>query len=225
MTRCVGEAISWPRLEAFALEPRDSEIAAHLAGCDACAACFAALRGDRVVLRPLPDVAAAAGHAGNAARGAVRRSRRRASLAGGLALALAAVLALVAWPPDEQAAPPDLAIARGVARLKGTGDVVLDVVRERAGAIRTDVRSYAAGDRWKLVVTCPPTATGSPLAIDVRVWEDGAAAVDRPLPRATIACGNRIALPGAFSISGTRPHHVCARFGGTAEACLLLVPD
>src|SRR5262249_16647577 len=86
------------------------------------------------------------------------------------------------------------------------GDVVLGVVRERAGTIREDVLTYAAGDRWKVVVTCPPSAHAW---IDVAVGDP--AGVDYPLAPAQVAGGNRVVVPGAFAITGRAANRVCVR--------------
>jgi len=117
-----------------------------------------------------------------------------------------------------------------VVAIKGIGDVVLGTVRERAGTIREDVRSFATGDRWKLVVTCPPSAAGAMLAVDVTVVEIGGstqpASIDRPLVPAQIACGNRVVLPGAFSLSGPRANRVCAAIGPDHDtACVTIAPE
>lgn len=206
MTACIGEPISWPRLEAFALDARDARVAAHLASCPACARCLDEIRRDVVALPPLVIAAPAR-----------RAWRWRAWWGPALALAAAAVLAVALWP-----ARPGEPLREEVARVKGIGEVVIDVVRERDGAIRLGVRTYAPGDRWKLVVTCPPSASGRAIAVDVTVTDAGQ--VDRPLAPAQIACGNQVAIPGAFSITGDRANRVCAEIHG-ATACLTLRPE
>jgi hypothetical protein len=196
MMACIGEPISWPRLEAFAVSARDTAIAEHVASCRACARCLDEIRGDLVALPPL----------------AVPVPRRRwwrwQWLAPAMAAAAAAVVLLVIWRGGPDPARPD------VTRVKGVGEVVLDVVRERGGVIRPDVRSYAPGDRWKVVVTCPPEAAAWPVWIDVAVVDAGA--VDHPLAPARIGCGNRVFVPGAFSITGDRVNQVCIRVAAAA---------
>jgi len=183
---CIGEPISWLRLEQFALDARDAHIAHHLAACPACAHCLEEIRRDVVALPPL----------------AVPAPRRRWRWMFVLAPALAAAaLALVLWPRHPR--EPE-----NVATIKGVGEVVLGVVRERDGTIRDDVLTYAPGDRWKLVVTCPPAATAW---VDLAVIDAGT--IDHPLPPARIACGNRVVVPGAFTITGDRPNRVCVRVG------------
>jgi hypothetical protein len=115
-----------------------------------------------------------------------------------------------------------------VARVKGVGEVVLGVVRERGGAIRHDARTFAPGDRWKIVVTCPPAAAAW---VDVAVYDAGQ--IDHPLEPARIGCGNRVVLPGAFALTGDRANRVCVRIGAAAapdrgqppDACVTLRPE
>ena len=226
MTACIGEPISWLRLERFALagpDRGDAAIAAHVAACSACASCLAAIRtaGDAIALPPLVVGAAAA---------AARPPARRWWLAPAMAVAAAAVVVLVLLRRGPAPEPRRDDVAYGV---KGVGDVVLGVVRERAGAIRDDVTTYAPGDRWKVVVTCPPAASAW---IDVAVADpDG---VDYPLAPAHVACGNRVVVPGAFAITGARDNRVCVRVaadaapgrtpplpGAPGVACLVLHPE
>jgi hypothetical protein len=145
-----------------------------------------------------------------------------------MALAGAAAVALVLWRGAGTGPSPDRARREDVARIKGVGEVVLGVVRERAGAVRLDARTYAPGDRWKVVVTCPPAASAW---VDVAVHDAGG--VDHPLAPARIGCGNGVALPGAFSITGGRTNRVCVRIGAAAapdragppDACVTLRPE
>jgi hypothetical protein len=210
VTACVGEPISWLRLEQFALGAPDPAITAHLAACPACRGCLDQIRGDAVVLPPLAMPAAPP-----------RRAWRRWWLAPALAAAAAAIaLVVVLWPPGERDPGGRIAI-------KGIGEVTLELVRERAGQIQFDARRFAPSDRWKIVVSCPPAVTAVPLSIDVSV-ADGLI-VDHPLAPAQITCGNRVVVPGAFTITGDRPNRVCARIAvasaDTGTACATLVPE
>jgi hypothetical protein len=220
---CIGEPISWLRLEQLALAPpdaADSAISAHLATCPACQQCLDQIRGDAVALPPLvaPPVAP------RARRPAWRRRWLAPALA---ALAAVAILVVVLRPV------PARHDALGPVAIKGVGEVALELVRERGGAIAVDARHYAPGDRWKIVVSCPPAAGAAMLALDVSV-ADGAA-IDHPLAAARIACGNRVVVPGAFAITGDRPNRVCVWIGpaaaagvepaSAATACATLVPE
>jgi hypothetical protein len=209
---CIGEPVSWPRLETFAAGGHDGAIASHVAACPACQHCLDEIRGDLVALPPL-------------AVPAPRAPRARAwwtRLVPAMALAAAALVMLIVW----RGRAPDAPVREDVARVKGIGEVVLGVVRERGGVVREDVRSFAAGDRWKVVITCPP---GGAASVEVVVTEAGATTSDHPLMPATLACGNRIVIPGAFTLTGTHAHRVCARVtsdGGDAGiACLTIAPE
>jgi hypothetical protein len=206
-TACIGEPISWLRLETFALDRRDTGVRDHVAACAACKQCLDEIASDVVALPPL----------------VVPATKRRAwwhfALPAGLAIAAAAIVVLVIRPRAET--EPDNAV-----RIKGVGVVVIDVVRERAGTIRDDVRTFREGDRFKLVVTCPPDRTAH---FEVRVREAGTASIDRPLAPADLACGNRVVMPGAFTITGAKVNEVCVDvtgpLGESKSACVQLRPE
>ena len=200
---CIGEPISWLRLERYALSgASDTTVRDHVAACDACRHCLDEIQRDVVAL-PMPDVPAKR-----------RRSWWTFALPAFGALAAAAILLFVLRPRE----PRDEAIAH----IKGIGDVVVDVVRERGGTVRDDVRTFQAGDRWKVVVTCPPTHA---VSLDVAVHEHGAGSADHPLAPARIVCGNRVVLPGAFELTGTKQHRVCVKIEAHATACVTLTPE
>ena len=200
--RCIGEPISWLRLEQHALAP-DAEVARHLRECAACRGCLADIEADRGrALPPLGEVAIAA-----AAR---RRRRRRAGFAAtGTALAAAAVLVLVLLGRDD----------RNMPGIKGGDDLVLDLVRERAGEVAAAPVSFRDGDRFKLLVTC---AAPGEVSVDVTVEQAGE--LFTPLERARIRCGNRVVLPGAFTLTGTAPARVCVTLASHVT-CSTLSPD
>jgi len=186
MIACIGEPVSWPRLEAFALDGRDAATKTHLDACPACARCLAEICSDVVALPPLavPE----------------RAPKRRWWLVPAMAFAAAAVILLVLWRRDDETVRGD------ITRVKGIGDVTLGLVRD--GAIRDDATTFLPGDRWKVVVTCPPRAN---VHVDVVVIDpDGA---DYPLAPTQLACGNRVVLPGAFALTGTAPNQICIRVG------------
>lgn len=193
--QCIGEPISWLRLERFALAGTDGHVRDHVAACPACKQCLDDIQRDVVALPPLPALPA---------------PRRRwwmlaLPIAGALA---AAAIALVIVRPRDTA-------RENVARVKGLGEVVVDVVRERGGTIRQDARTFVPGDRWKVVVTCALAKTAW---LDVGVVEDGAHGADYPLAPAQIACGNRVVVPGAFRITGDRVNRICVHVGAAAAA-------
>ena len=216
MTACIGEPISWLRLEGFALGAPDPAIASHVAACPACRQCLAQLRDDVVALPPLalPD------------RRPRPPGRRRWLAPVFAAVAAAAVLVAVLRPAPR--APEGATAARDTIGIKGIGEVTLELVRERGGTIRHDARGYAPGDRWKVVVSCPPAATAGPLWLDVSV-ADGAT-TDHPIAPTQLPCGNRVVVPGAFTITGGGVNRVCVRIaaGPAADAgtaCLTLRPE
>ncbi|HEU5060737.1 MAG TPA: hypothetical protein VFU21_29605 [Kofleriaceae bacterium] len=196
MTACTGQPVSWLRLEQHALAA-DPAVARHLEECAACRGCFAAIAADGGrALPPLGDVALAA-----AAR---RRHRRRAGFLGtATALAAAAVVLLVVLGRGREDAPG----------IKGTGELVIRLVRERAGEVAMDPATWRPGDRFKVLVTCARRGE-----VEVTVTVEQAGEVFTPLAPARIRCGNQVALPGAFSLDGDQPATVCARLPGEA-AC------
>ena len=192
---CIGEPISWLRLETFASTRNDAAIAAHVASCAACAQCLDEITRDVVALPPLAVPAATP-------------SRVRWWMWAVPALAAVAILVVVVRPRPQ---PP----RDNLTAVKGVGAVVLGVVRERDGAIRTDATTFRIGDRWKVIVTCPP---GKAAWIDVAVVEAGADTADYPIAPAHVACGNEVVVPGAFELIGDKPNQVCVRVGVTAAA-------
>jgi hypothetical protein len=205
---CIGEPISWLRLERFAAGTGDPTVSSHVAACPACRQCLDDIRSDVVALPPLevPE----------------RRRAWWSWAVPAMALAAAAAVALVIWRGDGERA---IAVREHVAYVKGIGEVVLGVVRERGGVIRDDVHSFAPGDRWKVVITCPPNGTAS---VEVAVTEHGASNSEHPLAPASIACGNRIVIPGAFTLTGAA-NRVCARVigpgGDSGTACVTIAPE
>lgn len=192
---CISEPISWLRLEQYALDGRDASVRDHLTSCAACRSCLDEITRDVVVLRPL-----------------VVPVKRRWWIVAIPAFAMAAAILFLLRPREE---------ASDRVRIKGLGTVELDVIRERNGAI-SDERSFREGDRFKVIVTCPPENLAR---LDVAVTEQGASRADRPLAPAQLLCGNRVAIPGAFSLSGNKPHRVCVRINDAGDACLTLRPE
>jgi hypothetical protein len=214
MIDCVGEPISWLRLETFALGACDpattAAIDTHLASCPACQQCLTGIRSDLVAL---PVLAMAE------PRSAWRPWRW---VVPAFALAGAALVLLVVLRPH--GGPEDSGSRDNRIGIKGVGEVIVDVERERDGVTRDDVRTFLPGDRWKVVLTCPPAASASVL-IEVSV-ADGST-IDHPLAPARLACGNRVVVPGAFTVTGARANQVCAHIAadGDGTACLTLRPE
>ncbi|MBL8624287.1 MAG: zf-HC2 domain-containing protein [Myxococcales bacterium] len=196
---CIGEPVSWLRLERLALAELDAATAAtvraHLDACAACAGAFARIAEDA---RPLPRLPAVTVDA----TAPPWWARWRVAI-GGIALAAGAAVALVALRPATVAPPPP-----GGVRVKGAGVVVVRLVRERAGVIAFDPDDVREDDRWKVELTCAP---GGAAWVDVAVVQGREVAF--PLAPQEVACGNAVAVPGAFRITD-----------GAAEVCVALGP-
>jgi len=204
---CIGEPISWLRLERHRLgelpAAESGAVAAHLGACPACAACAA--EADRpLALRPLRPAAVPAPWPSLLLRLARRlHGASPTAVLGRVALVAAAALIVVELPAR---APRRLAVAPAtLAGVKG-GDVAVELVRERQGTVQHGATRFAAGDRWKALVTCPRDRL---LFWDLAVV-DGTGPPSFPLPpSAPLACGNHVALPGAFRIDAAGPAEVC----------------
>lgn len=197
MSACIGEPISWPRLETYAMTRADASVRDHLAACPACAACLTDIERDVVALPALAVPQA--------------KARRRTWWPLMIAPALAAAVLLIVLRPR----PHTDSFA-----VKGVGEVTIGVVRERAGAITFDAREYRPDDRWKVFVTCPPAAGAY---IDVSVGSD------HPLAPAQLTCGNRVVVPGAFTLDGST-NRVCVHVAASADeagdqACVTIRPE
>ena len=204
---CIGEPVSWLRLELRHLgelpEVERGPVEDHLSRCEACRACAARIgaEGDRAP-RPLPTLPAlpAAPAVLAARRGPRLRTYGLSSLAA--AAAVLAVVLVTRQPP-----PPELAEARAPARVRVKGgELALTLVRERAGEVERDPTRYAPGDRFKVLLTCPP---GAEPFVEVVVFEGREGSL--PLPAGqTLVCGNQTPVGGALRLDGAGPVEVCA---------------
>jgi len=206
---CAGEPLSWLVLERHALgelSPAEAaRVRAHLASCAACATCAVE------AARPLPLIAVAG--APLMASGAARPAWwRRYAVAWATTAALACAAGGNLWRARVPEHSPAGAIGDTLPGVKG-GDVALALVRERDGAITHGAETFAPDDRWKALGTCP---AGGIVFWDLSVRDGDGGRVRFPLqPAGPIRCGNRVALPGAFRLSGA----------GRAEVCLTLAAD
>jgi hypothetical protein len=208
--RCTGEAVSWLRLDRFHLGElagaERAEIAAHLAGCAACAACLARIQRDEhdeaLELAPLEVRPSRTGRP-REAPSRVRRLFARASV-----LAAAAVVALAighAWrAPDGSATGGVETGEPGHSRSKGDG-LAFVLVRDDGERLADEQGIFRDGDRFKAVVTCPPSMSSS---FDLVVFDASGASF--PLePARRFACGNEVPLPGAFRLTGAESETIC----------------
>lgn len=197
MSACTAQPISWLKLEQYRLGELSSDerrrVETHLRQCDACQASLDSIGADESVLGPLPAIA--------------RRTPGLRWVTAGAALAAAAALLLVFLAVDWEKAGPDL--PGGKIGFKG-GELQISLVRERRGAILNDPETFAPGDRFKVQATCPPSEE---LFWDVVVFQDGEASFPYA-PESPLRCGNRVPLPGAFSLTGDSEAAVCLVVSG-----------
>ena len=206
--------VSWLRLERYALgelpAPERADVDAHLASCARCRACADRIASDRNrELPPLPETAGVAVRPAAPApvRPAVRRwprkIRARAFAVAAAAAAFTLVLVLRSGVRTPAGGPRFVAV-------KG-GDIAVEVVREREGSIAWEPTSFLPADRFKLLITCAP-----PLHVhaDVVVLQSDGPAF--PGASAFIACGNRVPVPPAFSITGRGAATICVGLDPTA---------
>jgi hypothetical protein len=223
--RCIGEPVSWLRLERFhagelAGDERE-RVAAHVAACPACAACLATIREDDA--RPLAPLALPQ-VAGRARSKVVGRIVRAAGAIGALAAAAAVVLAVRAGGPMIRG---DHA---GGARVKG-GAVAFSLVREDGERVDGESGVFRDGDRFMVLVTCPPEAD---VAFELAVYDE--AGTSFPLPSAPsapsaarasrFACGNDVPL-GALRLTGHAGETLCLQWsedGAPGRICKRMDP-
>lgn len=192
MSACTAQPISWLKLEQYQLGELSADeqrrVEAHLKECEVCRASLDSIRADTTVPRPLPDVA--------------RRTPVWRWVTAGTALAAAAALFLVLFVADWKRAVPDIPGSK--IGFKG-GELSISLVRERQGKILHDPESFAPGDRFKVQITCPPSEE---IFWNVVVFQDDGSSFPY-VPEEPLVCGNRVPLPGAFSITGKSAAIVC----------------
>lgn len=206
MTTCIGEPVSYLRLERYELRELPAEehqrVAEHLAQCATCRACYERLHADARehdvaalharLQRPRPQPKAA--------------QRWRSWLWAPWALAAsAAVVVLSVLVRQEQAVPPD------PPGTKGDG-LAIELIRVDARGELLPPTHFAPGDRFKVAVSCPPALAGP---VTLLVFQQGQAFTPFQLERLE-SCGNRRVLQGAFELDGDAPVDVCVVFGAIA---------
>lgn len=198
---CIGEPISWLRLEQYALgEAKDhDEIARHVAACAACREALAQIESDAGVV-PVPVPALPPPPSRTATTALRPPAWRRAVLASGSALALAAAVVLVLGHREVGNG------GGGVDRVKGVG-VGFELVRDDDMLLAEAGGTFKDGDRFKALVSCAP---GARVRFDLVVYDDAAGLASFPLDvPEDFACGNGVPLPGAFRLRGQTPLRVC----------------
>jgi hypothetical protein len=200
MTPCIGEPVSYMRLERYSLRelPADDvqRVAAHLSQCATCRACYERIQADGRE----QEVAALVAKISAPQPRAAARKRGWLWGAGAIAASLAGLLFVMRSAPGS---PP---MAPG--SIKG-GELALELTRVNGHGQLLDPSRFAQGDRFKLALSCPPALAGQ-----VRVLAFQAGEIFEPLPVQTLeSCGNRRALTGAFQLDGQAPVDVCVVLG------------
>jgi hypothetical protein len=192
---CTSQPISWLTLERYhlgELSPAESgRVETHLGECPVCWECMRSIRDQTFSLPPLPEPKP-------------RGARLRWAFAS-VGLVVAAVLAVVLATHDWEKTTkiPGNRIA-----YKG-GELSVSLVRERQGEILHEPTTFAPGDRFKILVTCPP---GEELPWDLVVFQDNQASFPYT-PEGALTCGNRVPLAGAFHLTGQSRAVICLLLG------------
>jgi hypothetical protein len=195
MNRCIGEPISWLRLERYGLgevaAAEQARIAEHLASCAACRACLEHMEQNAPVLRlPLP-----------AAKPRARRTQPAWSRVGAWAAVGAAALAALVL----LARKPELSAPGSISGGSKGGELTLELIRSNATGKQLEANRFAAGERWKAQLACPARQSGYAQLV---IYQG--AAHYQPLDALHVAqCGNHITLPGAFTLSGELAVRIC----------------
>ena len=169
MMSCISEPISWLRLERFAADGRGPRGArTHRGRVPACQSCLDEILRDVVISSP-------ARRTTEATVVAPRDSRRSPSrLPRLLFISVHVKRSASAFASRASAPSSSTSFATATAPSATTG-------------------TFRTGDRFKVIVTCPPEHLAR---FDVAITEQGASHADRPLAPAQLLCGNRIAIPG-----------------------------
>lgn len=201
MSSSEHEGPSWLVLERYALGElpalTHNEIERQLGASLRARAMLSAILDDR---SELPTLVRQTGPRALAVR---RRSSWLVGVSSGLALSAALLLGRL----------PEARPARGATTLSDPGTkgglLALSLFSELTGS---DPRSFVDGERFKLFFTCPPG-----LSEPGRVLVFQAGVRYEPLPALALpVCGNQQPWPGAFSLTGDQPVHVCVAWGEAA---------
>ncbi len=197
---CIDTPISWFLLdkclsgELEALE--EKRVEHHLENCHACLASWDEVQTTTRELRPLvvPESESLAER--------LRRWLWPAALVPALAM-------LVLFVVIGRQQTSELGTSQGQGGVVKGGNSAFSLLREHHGDVTADPTVYMSGDRFRMLVSCAPPQ--SP-AWDVVVYQDDEAYFPFAANQ-TIECGNEVAIPGAFRITGSSPVTVCLLMG------------
>jgi hypothetical protein len=191
--KCRGTPISFLVLERYLLGdldvPKRESVRQHLEGCPACATALGELEHDTRAFS-LPEAPRESQ--------LLRFTRTMSPFAGaGASLALAAATLLYLRPHEDGE-------EASLMRSKGAG-VVLSLESED-GALEAGTPPAVSprGSALRAFVTCPANLH---VTFQLVVFDDSGAS--SPIAPASVACGNRVALPGAFRLTGDDTKDIC----------------
>ena len=191
---CGETPISWfqfdRRLAGELSGSEEERIERHLSSCPACRACWDEVQ---TTSRQLPALQT------TAPESRMHRLRKWLGPATLVPIAAVAILLLVinrSTPGELNGEPVNI--------LKG-GDLTFSLLRDHRGDVAADPDHFVSGDRFRVLVTCPPDQGR---AWDVVVYQDGEAFFPFEADQ-RLQCGNEVALPGAFRVTGDSAVEVC----------------
>jgi hypothetical protein len=188
------EPLSWLRLEHYHLgelpQEEHSSVQAHLDGCPHCRAMLAEIEDDARTLPPLPLPDP------TPTQPWYRRLSILLPSVAGPVLVAALALVILLPPTDDTQLPGHRVTIKG-------GELLIALVRERAGVTQDNPSAYRDGDRFQVQLSTPP----GDHRFDLVVLQDGQAFF--PLEPGALPGGNRQVV-GAFELSGPGDAAVCA---------------
>ena len=207
MTSGPEQPISWLLLEQYAFGELSDEarakVTAGIASSVETRQCLELIREQEERALPPLELATTAGE--DPPEPALA-SLRRWWLGGGLVVAAGAA-AIFLYLASGSQSPGAATTPDRRTTIKGGAEAVLGLVRERNGDISHDPTLFAAGDRFKVVITCSREST---LHGELLILQDGESFF--PLAPVALECGNRSVIPGAFTLTGDTPAIVCFAF-------------
>jgi anti-sigma factor RsiW len=214
----IDEPLSWLTLERYVLgelsASERAQVEQRLAESQEDRACLASILSDSSELPALPELPASDLSRVASIESARKKRHGWALLTTALAAAAAMVLAVL-----EPGALPSA--SRQVSDGTKGGEVAIALYGERLGE---RPGQFAAGDRFKLLVTCPAWLGRR---LHVVMFQGGRRY--QPLAGVTdFACGNRVAWPGAFALDGDDAVDVCVTWSdraAVAESARELEPE